>query len=90
MLRVYLSKKWSDLGSAKPEVVRSPPQAGAKGKTDKEEAEIKQANYLLVYSLSNCIIWESLVGCLWLFVLKFQFLNFEVFKLRFWFAYVGY
>ena len=32
-----------------------------------------------VHSLSSCFIWESLVFCLWLVVLKFQLLNLEAF-----------
>ena len=30
----------------------------------KEDAEAKQRNYLIFYTLSGCLIWERFVGCL--------------------------
>lgn len=39
--------------------------------------EAKQGNDLIGYSLSACLFWERLVGCLWL--VTFGFLNLEVF-----------
>ena len=43
------------------------------------EKRQKQSNYLLDCSLSSCLIWESLVGGLWLigWFLAFIFLSFE-------------
>ena len=35
----------------------------------------KQGNYLIGYSLSGCLIWEGLVGCLCLVILKFIFFS---------------
>ena len=40
----------------------------------KTDAEAKQGSYLIGYSLSCCLTWESLVGCDWLF-LCFDFLT---------------
>ena len=39
---------------------------GARGKAFIEQTwkEAKQGNYLIGYSLSGCLIWENLVGCL--------------------------
>lgn len=33
--------------------------------------------YLVGYSLSGCLIWGSLIGCLWQVVLKLHFLGFK-------------
>ena len=71
--RVYLSKHQLELGSMKLGVVKSTPPTGARS----DDSEAKQRNYLIGYSLSGCLIWESLVGCLWLVVLKFHFLRFQ-------------
>ena len=54
--KVYLSKNLFELGNTQLEVVRNTPQTGARGKTFyREEAEAKQGNYLISYSLSSCI-----------------------------------
>lgn len=42
----------------------------------REEGEAKRGNCLAGYRISCCLIWESLVGCLRLVVLKFDFLGF--------------
>lgn len=51
------------MSNTKPEVMRAP-LIGAGGKTFIEQVQ-KQGNYLIgYYSLSSCLIWERLVGCL--------------------------
>lgn len=30
----------------------------------REDVEAKRGNYLIGYSLSSCLFWESLIGCL--------------------------
>ena len=61
-----------ELGSTKQKVVRSIPLTGARGR---EDTEVEQRNYLICDSLSDCIVWETLVCCLSLVVL----LNLEAF-----------
>ena len=51
--------------------LESTPTKGAGERFYREEAETKQENCLIGYSLSSCLIWESLVGCLQLVVLRF-------------------
>lgn len=73
-----MSRNWFEFCSSKLEVVRSAPLIGAWGKDFyREEAESKPGYYLIAYGLSSCLIWKSLVGCLWLIVLRFRFLNLE-------------
>ena len=60
----------------KPRIVGSIPPTEARGKVFIEEKK-KQSNYLTGYSLSSCLIWESLGGCLWLAVLRVHFLEFK-------------
>ena len=57
-LRVYLSKKWFELGSTKPEVVSSTPLAWASDKAlNREDPEAKQSNYLIACTLNSYFIW---------------------------------
>lgn len=66
-----------ELGT-KPIMVRSTPLTEARGKVFyREDEEAKEGYYSIGYSLSSCLIWGSLVGCLQLVVLKFHFLGFE-------------
>ena len=59
---VCVSKNQFKSGSAKAEVVRSNPPTGAGGNTYGEDAEAKQGNYLIGYSLSSRLIWKTLGG----------------------------
>lgn len=59
-----LSKNQFKLSNTKLEVVRSAPPTGIRDKTYGEDAETKQGNFLIGYSLSGGLFWESLVGCL--------------------------
>lgn len=59
-----MSKNKFQLGSAKTEVVRNTPPAGARGKTYRKDPEAKGGNYLIGRSLGCCLIWENLIGYL--------------------------
>ena len=61
LFRVYLSKnrfKWS---SAKLEVVRTPPQAGAGETLTQRKCEAKKENYLISCSLKSSGLF--VIGC---------------------------
>ena len=76
--RVYLSIGWLELGCAKSKVVRCSPFTGASGELSyRKDAAVMQKNYLMGYILFGFLIWESLLGCLWLAAFKFHFLGFN-------------
>lgn len=65
MLRVFfLSKNLVQEGSTEQEAAESTPPTGNGGKTFIEKMEAKRGHYLIGYSLTSCLIWKSLVGCL--------------------------
>ena len=69
---VYLSIGWFELGCAKSKVVRRSPFRGAS-----REVLCRKDAAVMGYILFDFLIWESLVGCLWLAAFKFHFLGFN-------------
>lgn len=41
----------------------------------RQDGEAKQGNYVIGCGLSACIIWESLTGCDWFFLLPLRYLR---------------
>lgn len=82
------------MGSHKLKAVRDASQT-ERERPLRADMEANQEYCIHGYSLSSWLIWESLLGFLWLVVLKFHFLRQECgcrngLWVRFWFAYLGY
>lgn len=58
-------------GSTKLKMVRGIPSTGAGKGFSRADADVKQGNYLVLYSLSGFLFGKNLVGCLRLDVLRF-------------------
>lgn len=50
----------------------------------REDGEAKRQPYLIDHHVSGCLIWEDLVGGLWLVALGFWFVELEVFQASVW------